>query len=265
MSISINLSGNQQYINAVSENKLNSLKQKISNSEDEVKAAQEFEALFVKQMLEKMTSSLEGGNLVGDAPGADFYQDMLLDEIAKQISVNGELGLAKQIRESINQESGEVKELRSINVADKIFSNVFKSKKSDLPKILQSRLRKLNGIVLKAAKKFSLDPKLIKSIIAQESYGNPKAQSPVGAKGLMQLMDGTAADLNVKDSFDPEENIMGGSKYLKQMMDKYGDLDLALAAYNAGPGNVDKYGKVPPFKETENYIRKVKQYYHNLP
>ena len=109
-----------------------------------------------------------------------------------------------------------------------------------------------------AAEETRIDSTVIASVIRAESGGDPKAVSKAGAKGLMQLVDGTAGDLNVSDVFDPKENIKAGSRYLRQMLDRFGDLDTALAAYNAGPGNVDKYGGVPPFAETRNYVRKVK-------
>jgi hypothetical protein len=90
-----------------------------------------------------------------------------------------------------------------------------------------------------------------------ESGGNPMAESPKGAGGLMQLMPATAQELGVTDVFDPEQNLRGGAKYLRQQLERFGDPSLALAAYNAGPANVDKYGGVPPFAETQNYIAKI--------
>ena len=100
----------------------------------------------------------------------------------------------------------------------------------------------------------------------QESGGDPAALSPKGALGLMQLMPGTALELGVEDPADPRQNLAGGSRYLAKMLDRFdGDLDLALAAYNAGPGNVDKAGgQVPAFAETRNYVRAVKERFDKL-
>lgn len=117
----------------------------------------------------------------------------------------------------------------------------------------------------KAASKYGIDPNLIAAMIKQESGFNPKAVSHAGAKGLMQLMPGTAKELGVKDSFNAEQNIMGGTKYIAQQLKTFGgSIDKALAAYNAGARNVQKYGGIPPFKETQNYVKKVKANYNSL-
>jgi|SRR5690625_3215734 len=119
-----------------------------------------------------------------------------------------------------------------------------------------------NHIINEAAQRYNVDEKLIHAIIRAESNYNPNAKSNAGAAGLMQLMPNTARSLGVTDRYDIRQNIFGGTRYFSKMLMQHGgNLELALASYNAGPGNVKKYGGVPPFKETQNYIQKVMKYY----
>jgi hypothetical protein len=117
----------------------------------------------------------------------------------------------------------------------------------------------IEKMIDQVAEKVSLAPELIHAVVAAESDFQPHAVSPVGAQGLMQLMPATAAELGVQDSFDPRQNLLGGSQYLKQLLNKYdGDLDSALAAYNWGQGNVDRKGLAQMPQETRDYLARVK-------
>jgi soluble lytic murein transglycosylase-like protein len=119
--------------------------------------------------------------------------------------------------------------------------------------------------IQRAASRYEMDPLLIKAVIKAESNFDCQAVSAKGAKGLMQLMPETAADLNVWNPFDPQENIFGGTNYLRQMMTRFGgDLRLALAAYNAGPGRVEAARGIPLIPETQQYVAKVIQHYRQM-
>lgn len=120
-------------------------------------------------------------------------------------------------------------------------------------------------IIRAAANRYGMDADLIHCVVAVESNFNPKAISPKNARGLMQLLPQTAAQYGVKDIFNPEENVNAGTRYLKELMDRYHNLTLALAAYNAGPERVDQYGRrVPPYLETMKYVQRIAKSYAKI-
>lgn len=125
--------------------------------------------------------------------------------------------------------------------------------------LTQTSSRDYSDLIQKYAAQNGLEPALVRAVIKTESDGNPRCVSRAGAMGLMQLMPDNVKEAGIADPFDPEQNIAAGSKQLAGLLSQYrGNLDLALAGYNAGPGNVHKYGGVPPFTETQNYIKRVR-------
>jgi soluble lytic murein transglycosylase-like protein len=126
---------------------------------------------------------------------------------------------------------------------------------------ISQNITKYDSLIMQSCEKYKMDPALIKAVIKAESNFNHQAVSPKGARGLMQLMPATASALQVQDAFHPQSNVEGGVRYLRYLLNLFkGDLQLALAAYNAGEGAVLRYGDIPPFQETRTYVQRVMNY-----
>ncbi|HPI36392.1 MAG TPA: transglycosylase SLT domain-containing protein [Ignavibacteriaceae bacterium] len=233
------------------------------------KTTKDFESLLTSMMLKSMTKTT-GGLFGEDSYGGDVLDTLFESEIASYISKSRGLGIAESIYEKLTGEKFPetyISRIRSIQQSNtpsvdlgNLPSGAIAPSKSAL-----GRLERFQPIIKSASRAYGVDESIIKSIILAESAANEKAISKASAKGLMQLMDGTANDMGVRNVWDPAENINGGTKYFAQMLRQYnGDLKLALAAYNAGPGNVNKYNGIPPFEETKTYVARVMGYINFL-
>ena len=235
------------------------------------KTAKDFESLMTAMMIKSMNQTTEG--MFGDESfGGDVLDTVFEQELAKHMSQGKGMGIAQMLYKKITSEDLDpsifYKNLESIDGIKNFLQNKLniKTNSDDVNKIMPSdeslkRLDFYDNIINEASKEFGIDGTLLKSVILAESAANSKAVSSVGAKGLMQLMDDTAEELGVTNSFDPQQNIFGGAKYLSKMLRQYnGDLDLSLAAYNAGPSAVEKHNGVPPYDETKSYISRIKGY-----
>jgi soluble lytic murein transglycosylase-like protein len=189
---------------------------------------------------------------------------MLDGEYARVISENANFGLANQIFRQI-EASGQSAMLEDLSLLSSRMNmyNPSETMGSASPvslEAIKAKVNQWNSSISEASKINNIDPQLITAMIVQESGGNPYAVSRAGAKGLMQLMDSTAQELSVRNVFDPHENILGGTRYLSQMLKECnGDESLALASYNAGLSAVKKYGDIPPYRETQDYVSRVLQ------
>ncbi|HEX3019170.1 MAG TPA: transglycosylase SLT domain-containing protein [Chitinispirillaceae bacterium] len=229
------------------------------------KVAQDFESLFSSMMLRAMRKTVGENPLIPMGMGEKIYTEMLDDEYAKMLSTRSSLGLSdlvfKELMRSQNDQYSldQLKNLgtRDFPMIDRSFTPTANPLKNDFYSGI-SRTKKWDSIISQKAEKYGVDKDLVCAVIAQESGGNPYAISRAGAKGLMQLMDQTASELGISHPFNPSENIEGGVKYLREMLDQFGgDEKLALASYNAGPAAVKKYKGIPPYPETVGYVDSV--------
>ncbi|MEK7263948.1 MAG: transglycosylase SLT domain-containing protein [Bacteroidota bacterium] len=245
------------------------------------KAVRDFEALFVNQMLQAMRKGVPKSGLFddedsSDTQGKDIMETMFDMEISRTLSQSKGIGIANVLYRQITGDELPSAPMRSVQQNILPPENIqVAPKKAELEsefkpvqpvsrvlpgeaKTLRERVDEFDEVITDAAKKYSLDENLIKAVIAAESRGNTAAQSPKNAKGIMQLIDSTATEMGVTNIWDPRENIFGGAKYLRTMLDKFdGDVPLAVASYNAGPGAVKKHNGIPPYKETQKYVQRV--------
>ncbi|MEE9554275.1 MAG: transglycosylase SLT domain-containing protein [candidate division Zixibacteria bacterium] len=240
------------------------------------KACKDFESIFISYMLKTMHKTTEDSGLFGKGLGGDIYQEIFDEKLAETMAESNQLKIGEIMFDRysalVDGSKPETKSLKTdlktelLNIrakpdATSTIMQMSRPPESTGPKLVAADdkpLKDFDSIITRAAEKFGLKPGLIRAVIEHESAGNPSAVSPKGAKGLMQLMDSTAAMLGVANPFDPVANIMGGAKYLSMLLKKFGgDMAKTIASYNAGPGTVEKYNGVPPYPETQNYVRKV--------
>ena len=190
------------------------------------------------------------------------------NKIAKNDNNNFQSVLDGKINENVKKEETPKEEIE-LGPIDEYTKKIEANKKENVDlksKVdLMSQKANIDEIVETFAQKYNIDGDFIKAMIKQESGFNPNATSKKGAMGLMQLMPSTAKSLGVNDAYNPWENIEGGVKYIKGLMDRFNnDEKLALAAYNAGPNAVKRYGGIPPYKETQNYVKSIMSTYEKL-
>ena len=239
------------------------------------RAVREFEALMLSTMLKSMRSGIPQSDMFGESYGGDMLEGMFDIELARQMSRNSSLGMGEMLyREITGEEMPRKGPSAGTGVTPRDGPPAIPASTSAtsavqpagsfpaVPDTVRRRVDTLTPFVREAAERNGVSVNLLKAVIAAESAGQADARSSKNAKGVMQLIDTTAAMMGVQNVWDPRDNINGGAKYLGQMMNRFGgDIQRAVASYNAGPGAVEKHGGVPPYQETRAYVGKVMDYF----
>jgi soluble lytic murein transglycosylase-like protein len=240
------------------------------------KACRDFEAILLYRMLSSMREAFKDEDDNDSGFGGDIFKSMMDEQLSLALARSGGMGIASILERALGMESESARPGKEVSIVpERIRERYLPSrprKSADKtarevtgPEAVgrsagkpSAALKTYDSTIEAASQVFGVSADLIRAVIMQESGGDPGAVSNKGAKGLMQLTDPTAADLGVTDPFDPVQNIFGGTRFLARMLKTFeGNLSLALASYNAGPGAVEKHGGIPPYEETRNYVKGV--------
>jgi len=249
------------------------------------RAVREFESVIVGYMLKSMRGTVPKDEILGDGMGNEMMGSMFDMELAKQLSRNSSFGLGEMLYKEITGESLPHPErpIRPVTpqvVPETVLPKVVPANPEETARpahpvlpvregpirmkighAVAERVNTYTPIINAAADHHGVDSSLLKAVMATESAGDTRARSSKEAKGLMQLVDSTASAMGVRNVWNPRDNIFGGAKYLQQLLQRFqGDVERAVASYNAGPGAVEKHGGIPPFKETKEYVTRVMEY-----
>ena len=253
---------------SISMDKMIPIENKINNIENTYKlkeACRQFEALFISQLLTEMEKGIPQDPIVKNNAANSIYKFMYINALSQKMAETSPFGIAKILFNSLKPYI-EYKTHLPKNIENKpikLHKNSFEFKplkKKGFMDLSTDKMKMIKSIVKQASQKYHVPEKLVLSVIKAESDFNPEAISKAGAIGLMQLMPQTAVELGVKNIWDIRQNIMGGVKYLSKLLGEFKDYKKAIAAYNAGAGNVKKYNGIPPFRETQGYVKKVLAY-----
>ncbi len=213
------------------------------------KTCKDFESIMLAQMMKAMYESLPKDSTIKDNAANSIYKSMYIEAVSDKMAENSNFGLADEMFNSLKANLHHYAKNKDAAGDNKKMSE-------ETPNLMN----RIESAVKKASNMYSVPAKLIKSIIKAESDFNPAAVSSKGAVGLMQLMPRTAKEMGAENLSDIDENILAGTKYLSNLMKQFKSEKMAVAAYNAGPSNVNKYNGLPPFKETRSYVKKVLAY-----
>jgi soluble lytic murein transglycosylase-like protein len=228
-------------------------------------ASLDFEAMFLGQMYKSMRQTVGHTEFTEPSFAREMFMEMFDKEVASANSrsphTSGPAGLADAAAGRTHSLAAQIyRSLKNNGAASPLDFGGLGASPSPGGGLPGRPLEEasLKPLVEEAATQYGVPASLLRGVIWAESANHPGAVSPKGAKGLMQLMDSTAAEMGVRNAWDPRDNVMGGAKYLRALLDRFGwNERLALAGYNAGPGAVERHGGVPPYTETQNYVERV--------
>ncbi len=213
------------------------------------RACQGFEAYFARYLIREMRGEQ---SMMGSMPGAENYQGMYDEMLGEQIASSGGLGIAQMLYRQVMEDRG--------------ISPRVQSDQTDLTATTDARLEPFNDLIEAAAERHNVEPDLIRALIMHESGGNTNQVNQRGGRGLMALTENMTLEENVRNPFNPSENIDAGAHYLSRQIEQFGEIPLALAAWHAGPAAVQRFNGTPPFRETDMFVNEVLDFfevYHN--